>query len=184
MKHVFYKRLLAEKHSLSANERIIYSFLVYNSICNCEDVWDKETGKFDDSILNEIEYIELPNSISNESGLLCTQIANDLNINKSTVSRTCKKLKSLGILKQKTIQHQSIYKNGYFDLDCDTLNGELLIFYCWLKDLKGENQFIYTNREKLSKMYHMEISDIRWYLHRLKELGFVERQNDGKLLIK
>lgn len=184
MKIIFYKRLLAEKYGLSANERIIYSFLVYNSICNCEDVWDKETGKFDDVPLNEIDYIELPNFITSKNGLLCTQIANYLNINKSTVSRTCQKLKSLGILKQKTILHNQIYKDGFFELDCDALNGELLIFFCWLKDLKGENQFIYTSREKLSKMYHMEISDIRWYLHRLKELGFVERQNDGKLLIK
>lgn len=179
MKNVFYKRLLVEKLDLCINERIIYSFLIYNAICNCEDVWDKETGAFDDTYLTENEYLELPR-------YSCSQLANNINIGKATVSRAFHKLELIGIIDKKNgfIYHNGIYKEGYFNLKGKDLNGQLLVFYSWLNYLKGGKSYIFASRQKISELYHIELSDIRWYLHRLKELGFVERKDDGKLLIK
>ena len=186
MKNVFYNRLIAEKHDLSADERIVYSFLVYNAICNCEDVWDKSTGKFVDDYLNENDFLELPYNSFNEGKFACTDVAKFLNIGKATASRTFRKFEFLGIIdkNRKIIYHNNIFKEGYFDLNDGKLKGELLVFYSWLKDLKGTNQYIYANRNKLAELYHVKMSDVRWYLHRLKELDLVERQDDGKLLIK
>lgn len=187
MKLVFYKRLIADKCGLTANERIVYSFLVYRSICDYEYAWNPTDGTFDDVAIKECgEYIDLPFCCLKNDNFACTRVAKILNIDKSTVSRSVQKLKFLGIIdiSQKTIRHNELFMDGYFEINCEKLKGELCIFYYWLKDLKGDNQYIYANRLKLSSMYYSELQDIRWYLHKLKELGYIERQSDGKLLIK
>ena len=107
-----------------------------------------------------------------------TEVAKKLNISRSTVVRFVNKINKFEELEKYTV-------NGFFLLRfMDGLSGQILVFFSWLHDIAGKEKIIYANRQKLAKMYNVELKDIRWYLHKLKTLGYIERQSDGKLLLK
>ena len=187
MKNVYYKRLLADRFGLSASERIVYSFLVYQSLCNLDDVWDSE-GKCDIEIIKEYgDSFPLPFFMFDDFSKFCygVTISRNTMVSQSTVSRAINKLITYGIINidKQTINHNYLYENGFFDLKGD-LKGELLIFYSFLLDIKGDGNVIFANREKIASIYHVEMKDIRDYLQRLKKLGLIERDNNNKLIIK
>lgn len=124
-----------------------------------------------------ISYL-LSNKITNLKETNKTEIANKLGINRSTIIRLWGKLNKYEELRKYTV-------NGFFPLKTRKgLSGQLLVFFSWLYDLSGQEKMIYADRQKLASMYHVELHDIRWYLHKLKKLGYIERLNNGKLLIK
>ncbi len=185
MKKVFYKRLLAERKEFSASERIIYSFLLYTSISECEDAWDKEWGTFDVISLNDLDYLQIPLFLLNEkSEVSCTNLSKVVNISKATTSRAIKGLYDKKILVKDTIINEELYDEGYFDLSKVKLSSELLIFYSLLLNISGDKKMIYAKREKLAKLYHVKPEYIREYLHRLKDLDLVERGEHNVLILK
>ena len=190
MRKIFYYRnLVANRLNLTADESIVYSYLVYRCICECEDAWDKETGKFDDVAISYYsEEIEIPTSLKNIRNDLIhvSRIAEELDMNKSTISRCIKRLIELGYIDrgQENIKHNELYSQGYFELKYDSkLNGALLIFFSWLLDLRKDKPAIYANRNKLSSMFHEPLSHIREYLYRLNKLGLIGRDKNGALLL-
>lgn len=180
MKSVYYKRLLWDKMGLSAGERIVYSNLVYPSICCYEESWDKETGEYDSVNLIDEDEIRLATKLTSNS------IETINPISRATAWRSIKTLIDKNIIdeKMRNIRLNDILSNGYFTLQLDSgLKNELLIFYSWLVDLAKDNHIILCNREKLSSMYHSDINDIKYYLKRLKALGLVERNEKNQLKI-
>ena len=183
-KVLFYKCLINERFGLSADECILYSYLVYQSISGYEDVWDKESGKFDDYSIKECNgWVSIPQTLySHKYGNInCQKIANFLGISRVSVWRMIKKFVNIGIIDniQGNINTKYIYVNGFFELQTSTkLKGELLIFFSWLMDLKGCSPAIYAKRKKLACMYHSTFSNIRDYMHRLNKLGLVKRDEN------
>ena len=181
MKSVFYKCLIADRMGLSAGERIIYSNLVYNSLCNYEESWNKETGKYD-SVNLEYE-TELPLGISMTSNTIESRNP----VSRTTAWRTIKVLAQKGIITDdyNYIRLNNILSKGYFTLQTDSgLKNELLIFYSWLVSVAKDKRMIFCNRERLKTMYHVGIEDIKYYLKRLNQLGLVERDKKNNLIIK
>lgn len=188
-KVIYYRSLVADRLSLTADESIVYSYLVYRCLCECQDAWDSETGEFDSISLEYYDTaFEIPTSIKNVlTGLIhCTNVSEELHMNKSTVSRCVKRLIELGYIdvEQENIMHKNIFKQGYFELkyDCN-LNGVLLIFFSWLIDLKKDKPAIYANRKKLAGMFCETLVHVREYLHRLKHLGLIGRDKNGALTL-
>jgi len=190
MKNVYYKRLIADRQCLNATERIVFSFLVYCSICDLDDVWDKETGTYDKYALEEYgDTFPLPNYMFDFEGIFCygNKISKQTGVSQPSVSRAINKLHDMGIVyDNNTIKHCDIYVNGFFTLDNKSgLKNELLIFYSWLKNLRGNDKFIFSTRKRLSEMYgYIGEKNIRDYLQRLKKLGLVERDEYKRLIIK
>ena len=116
---IYYKRLFAYRQRQSASERIVYSFLVYNAICERDDVWDKETGKYNQDVMQSIDdYIQIPIYFLNERhDVKVNALAKQLGLGKATISRIIEKFKTNGIiLHGRYIRHDGIYKDGYFTL--------------------------------------------------------------------
>ena len=180
MKSVFYKSLLIDKIGLSAGERIVYSNLAYNAICGYEETWDKETGKYD--AINLSDEYEIP--------IYDTMTSNTIEsinpISRVTAWRAIKKLVSVNIIDENRehIRLNNIMANGYFTLQIESgLKNELLIFYSWLVDLAKDTKIIYCNREKLCQLYHSDMNDMKYYLKRLNQLGFVKRNEKNNLIV-
>lgn len=191
MKRIFYKGLLPKRLGLSASERIVFSCIVYHALANLDDVWDKESGKFDELSVKEYgDTFELPSHFFNYEDKFCfgVTISKRTGVSQPTVSRAIKKLCELGYLdfEKKLVYHQYIYTNGYFELvENVKLSGELLIFYSWLIDIKGDGHIIFASRDKLASLYHVQMQDVRDYIKRLKELDLVERdKRNNQLIIK
>lgn len=187
---IYYKRLFAYRQRQSASERIVYSFLVYNAICERDDVWDKETGKYNQDVMQSIDdYIQIPIYFLNERhDVKVNALAKQLGLGKATISRIIEKFKTNGIiLHGRYIRHDGIYKDGYFTLSTNKkLSGELLIFYSWLLDLtkEKETKAIYSSMIRLGELYNGKMEEIRDYLQRLKKLGLVERDEYKRLILK
>lgn len=187
---IYYKRLFAYRQRQSASERIVYSFLVYNAICEMDDVWDKETGKYNQDVMQSIDdYIQIPIYFLNERHeVKVNALAKQLGLGKATISRIIERFKTNGIISHgRYIRHDGIYKDGYFTLSTnEKLSGELLIFYSWLLDLtkEKETKAIYSSMIRLGELYNGKMEEIRDYLQRLKKLGLVERDEYKRLILK
>ena len=189
-KVILYKSFLYDRRNLSADECIVYSYLVYSCISECSEAWDKDSGDFDDYSLKENGgMIEIPISLINirNNSIHCSRIAESLGVNKSTISRALQKLETKDYIysNEQRVLCDGIYDNGYFELKMDSgLKGELLIFYSWLLDLKKDKPAIYAKREKIASMYNKPLEYIRDYLQRLRKLGLIERGKNLELIIK
>jgi Mn-dependent DtxR family transcriptional regulator len=187
---IYYKRLFAYRRQQSASERIVYSFLVYNAICERDDVWDKETGKYNQDVVQSFDdYLQIPIYFLNERHeVKVNALAKQLGLGKATISRIIEKFKTNGIiLHGRYIRHDGIFKDGYFTLSTnEKLRGELLIFYSWLLDLtkEKETKAIYSSMIRLGELYNGKMEEIRDYLQRLKKLGLVERDEHKRLILK
>ena len=189
MKRIYYKRLIADRQHLSAAERIVYSFLVYQSLCNLDDAWDKETGKFDKTAIKEYgDCFALPDFCFEDNKFVYgSKIAKYTGVSQATVSRAVRKLADVGLIDWdcREIKHNDIYEDGFFTLDDKVkLTGELLIFYSWLLYLKKDGKFIFATRNKLATNYHVKAEDVRDYIARLKDEKLAERDENGNLIIK
>ena len=179
MKSIYYKRLIADRMELSASERILYSNLVYDAICNYDDTWDKETGEFDAVNLIDVETIPLTMSTA------CNHLSVKIQTSKVKAWQSIRKLKEMNIIDDGDIRLNDIHTNGYFTLMTESgLKGELLIFYSWLLDLSKWRRVVFCNRKKLSELYCVNENDIKYYLKELKKRGFIERDEHNHLIIK
>ena len=199
MKSVFYKRLLYDKTlDLSPCKKIVYSYLVYHSICYMwGDVINKEDNNtFDLSLLQDKgDTFELPYFMFNNQGRFwyANKMSTDCGINQSTISRTISELENKGLIATEydyhVVYHSNIYDDGYFTLLSDTgFESALLIFFSWLCNLKGSKEFIYANNKTLSELFFVVVN--RWseqaianYIHRLTKMGFVKRDEYKRLRI-
>lgn len=191
---VFYQGLSAKECDLSPAEKIVYSFIVYHSICDMDCAFDKELGTFDEkavreTIWNENRIISLPMKFFND-GKFCvvTLISKSTNISIGKVSEAIKSLSSKGLLDLDNgyvFVTAYIHISNYFKLHREKnkrLRGELLIFYSWLVYLtRNNNGIIYTTQKKLSQMYHCNrVESIQSFFARLKELHLLVKDENDK----
>lgn len=162
---VFYKALLSNE-SMTPNDKIVYSFLLYKSYYNDKD--EDNDGWIE---LKKISYRKL---------------AEQLSISPRCVISSLQKLKSLNLITEDEIRAKDVMKDGYFELykPRKELRNELLIFYSYLK-----NKAIYfggmidTFKYKLAEDYGTTKIGITNLLNRLYKLGLAERLPNGKLKV-
>ena len=193
MKCVFYKRLLLsnKKLVLSPCEKIVYSNLFYHAICFIwGEVIDKDdNNKFDEVLLEEQgDSLELPFYMFNKSGKFwyANKMSTYCGISQSSISSAFESLAYYGIIdiKKKTIKHNNIYKEGFFEIKQElNLEAALLIFTSWLYKLKGKDKHIYANNKKLAALYYTTEQTIANYIFRLKKLGYAERDKSKRLIL-
>lgn len=104
-----------------------------------------------------------------------------LNINRKTVISSIKKIEELRLIEQK----EYIFSGGYFELTkMKALNGELLIFYSFLKDKSAKYGYcIDTYKSKIGEQIGKTKIAITKYINRLSRIGLVKRLENGKLKI-
>lgn len=184
MKIVFYRALLTQCRELTPTERVIYSFLISKSLLSLGDFFDSDGSCMDMSSLYE--------SIEDDNWLeLCSitnsKIAQELCISRQTVIRCVCRLKRLGYISHdKLFVGVVLLRSGYFELhNIDVLNGELLIFYSYIKDKsKKYGGCVDTYKSVLAEQLNTTKVSITKLLNRLYELGFAKRLEDGTLMIK
>lgn len=172
---------------LTANERILYSFLLSKSIARAMGMFDPDGEHINEDDLGY--YIE-------ERGVPLVEmskerIARELSMSRRSVINAFRKFWEKGIIKdgigEKILFVSSlIYKCGFFELLMNSrLNGELLIFYSYLVS-KGERYgySIDTFTSKLADDYGKTPNTISQYLKRLKAAGLTRRGADGRLDIE
>lgn len=190
MKVIYYEGLIERDYGLSANERIIYSFVLYQSLSYMwREIIDDEDYKVETEKIEELDNeIDLPSFYFAENGQLkCERtIAKKTGINQSTVSRVFTRLRKMGIadFNREKIRHLGLFKSHYFYLDTASgLKGELLIFYSWLKKIAKGKDVIYASPHRLSEMYCREKEQVIYnYIHRLKD--YLERDENGFIKLK
>lgn len=105
------------------------------------------------------------------------KIQKETKVSRSTIMRFFNKFEDFNDFKK-------YVKQGFFPLVYHkNLSCEILIFYSWLCDLAGSAKIIYCNREKLCQLYHSDMNDMKYYLKRLNQLGFVKRNEKNNLII-
>ena len=198
MKSVFYSGLLDDYCGLTPAEKIVYSFMVYKSICRLDGVFDKETGQLDTCIVKEeIEncnnILELPYEFYHngrfEAGGI---ISESTNVSTGMVSYVLTSLEQKGLLslRSETIKVKYIEFDRFFELmsgTSDKLRGELLIFYSWLVYLtRNYNGTLKMTKEKIASYYYdgCTLDTIKSLIKRLMKLGFVERDEYRRLILK
>lgn len=178
----FYKELLYD-NSLTPNERIVYSYLIYKSITYIDSAFTSDGSELDINVITE--------TLENERYIAMHKIsyrklADELCMSPRSIIDILSDFKFIGIIDGDDIHvPPSIVNGGYFPLHFrNGLNGKLLIFYSYIKN-KSE-QFggqIDTFKWKLAEEFHTTKIAITNMLNRLYRKGFAERLNNGKLKI-
>lgn len=182
MKTVFYKELL-HYDELNANDKIVYSFLIYKSITIIDCVFTTDGECLDLDILNDaISYGEKIDLYK----ISFRKLSVELNITLQTAYSSVQRLKSLSLIDDELIVvPKSIINGSYFDIDTDMeIKGELLIFYSFLKN-KANYFGGYIDSFKYRIAYEMGITKIAVtkLLNRLYKLKLAERMPNGKLKV-
>lgn len=165
IKSVFYKSLFWN-NELTANDKIIYSFIVYKSYYD-----NKTQDKNGYVLMREISY---------------SYIQKCFGICKSCTVASMKKLKSFGFVKDDKVKISGLVESGYFKL-YDTnprIKGELMIFYSYIKH-KSDYFGGYIDSFKYRIAEEMCITKIAVtkLLNRLYKLKLAKRMPNGKLKI-
>ena len=183
MKIVYYKSLLTQAKHLKPNERIIYSFLVSKSICQIDSIYDSDGISImtDElySLLEDCNYIDLFQISVRKLALL-------LHLSPTTVLSSLNRLKELHYIQYNTIfVNKELIEKGYIELHkYDILNGEILIFYSYIRyKAMLFGGYIDTFKAKLAEELDTTKIAITKMLNRLYELSLAQRLNNGKLKV-
>lgn len=192
---VFYREFLKYEW-LNANEKIVYSYLIYKSLTKCEYAFngDNGLGVFDFSQVKEaIEFDE-------ESFIDCIEcsyntIAKDLCITRRTAINVVGSLKDRGLVrewvdedgitrKEIKVILDDITKGYYKFYTSEICNGSLAIFYSYLISKSEYRKApIDTWTCKLAEDFHTSQDNIKKMLSRLMKKGLVYRDSNRHLVI-
>lgn len=146
---------------------------VFQSNGTCVDI-ELIYDYLDDSNWVDMFYISMRN------------LSKELNITLQTAFNCVKRLKEEGyICDDKIYVNRMLLEKGYFELDeMNILNGQVLIFYSYLKDkAQNENGEISINKNNLAELFGVKVHSINQYLQKLYSTRLAKRLDDGKLLI-
>lgn len=175
-KVIFFRHLTIDDltSEWSSSQQIVYSFLLAQSILETTDFFEKDGVGLDlsDLYLFGNGYIELAEYNTKPTYEL-------LNLPKQTFYDCIAFLKNNKIIKDGFIYFSSeIIKHGYFVLRTDLkgLTKRNLIFYSWLWE-RGQKygNTLDTYSYRIAQLTGVNESNVRVILHRLKELGYIER---------
>lgn len=174
---------------LSANDKIVYSALLFHSISNTAEHYDEE-GVFDKSALLEIieynydrdnrcEVFYIPPSINKLSEV--TEMTRNT-VRKCIYNLTYKH----GLISGEHLACPSqLAEMGYVDYPSRHLKGKQLVFYLYLKDRSYlYNGVIDTWAVKLAEGINTNKKSVYNMLYILEENGIVQRLSNNKLWIK
>ena len=190
MKLVFYKTLLKRGKNLTANERILYSFLVSKSISRIDEVFDKNGQMINYGVL-----LDVLNENNNKLPL-CeishAKLAKELGVTRVNIINGFKHLRELGYILQDSNGKDYVFTNeillehGYFLLaDNKDIGGELLIFYSYLIDrINVYDNCVDIPKERLAVDIGKTFVATTKLLNRLYDLGLAKRLENGKIFIK
>lgn len=184
MKKVFFKTLLTRAKNISANERILYSFLASKSIARTDSVFE-----VDGDCINQ-ENLSFAFEEGNKRLDLCeishSKLAKELSMSRQSVITGLKHLKELGYIGDDWIYvNEELIEHGYFELiHTEKISGELLIFYSYLLDKsKKYNYCIDTYKVNIGIKLNKTKVAITKLLNRLYVAGLATRNKDGKLVL-
>lgn len=176
----FYKELLYD-NSLTPNERIVYSYLIYKSISHIGCAFNQD-GIDMDVITDTLEterYITMYK-------ISYRKLADELCMSPRSVIDILHDFKFYGIIDGDDIHIPSaIVNGGYFPLCLrKELNGKLLIFYSYIKN-KSEKfgGQIDTFKWKLAEELKTTKIAITNMLNRLYKLKLAKRLSNGNLIV-
>lgn len=187
---VFYKILFKQREKITGSMAILYSVLVAHSLLRNGEIFDGH-GDFDydaakEFIDNATEggkyYIDYyPLSVS--------YLSKTTGMTKQNIRLTLKRLYDANFI---DVEDEAIYcptsllDDGFMRIPDDTsLRGWQLIDYAFMKERSASYEgTIDTWASVLSELLHTTKENVYMTISRLKEKGYVERQSDGRLLIK
>lgn len=185
MKIVFYKKLLDVNNYMTPSEKILYSFLVSKSVTRLDCIFN--TGGCEIEFDNLCMYLDENSNMIDLCEINHSRIAKELNQTRKTVIDGIKHLEELNIISNDCIfVTKELVCGGYFELlRLDTLKGELLIFYSFLRDKSAKYGYcIDTYKSKMGEYLGKSQIAITKLLNRLYAIGLAKRLDNGKLLIK
>lgn len=197
MKIIYYKSLIKDDLGLTPAERIVYCFIVSQSLLQFDGIFEKDGAELNPDMLDFIEeeeggWVELPTNFYDSNDYLCCgrRIAKHTGVPLSAVQYSIKHLRARGLLnvKEAKVYMGDLWKGGFFELlvgKQKKLRGELLIFHSWLyENTKIVNHVLAASIDRIADNYGKTHGAIRDLIHRLTLLGLTERREDGKLLVK
>ena len=183
MKIIYYRTLLARGQNITHTERIVYSFLVSKSIMQLDEVFQSDGAYIDISLV--YDYLDDSNWVD-MFYISMRNLSKELNITLQTAFNSVKRLKEEGYIRNDKIYvNCELLEKGYFELHkSNVLNGQVLIFYSYLKDkAKNEDDKVSINKNSLAELFGVKVYSINQYLQKIYSLGLAKRLDDGKLLI-
>lgn len=183
MKIIYYRTLLARGQNITPTERIVYSFLVSKSIMQLDEVFQSDGTYIDISLvydyLDDSKWVDM-------FYISMRNLSKELNITLQTAFNSVKRLKEKGYIRNDKIYvNCELLEKGYFELHkSNVLNGQVLIFYSYLKDkAQNEDNKVSINKNNLAELFGVKVYSINQYLQKLYSVGLAKRLDDGKLLI-
>lgn len=187
MKHYLYNAILFEEgheeHKLTHTDRIVYSYLVYQSFWY-EDHCQNVVHARQELVEGENDAIGIAADIDYEldfSGIELWKAANDLRITMRMVYKSLERLRYAGLICDKTVYISRETMSEYFELLPQTgLNGKSLIVFSYIyhirKSFDGGRMRCSTIADKLN-MTPKNISDT---LKVLEESGYITKTRHWK----
>ena len=192
---VFYREFL-KYDWFSANEKIVYSYLIYKSLAVCENAFkgDNGLGVFDFS------EVEAEIGFDDEGYIACTEesyntIAKNLCMTRRTAINVVGSLKDKGLIRE-WIDEDGITRKeikvvlnditkGYYKLyTSEVCNGALAIFYSYLRSKSEYRKApIDTWTYKLAEEFYTSQDNVKAMLSRLMKKGLVYRDSKKNLVI-
>lgn len=192
---VFYREFLKYEW-LNANEKIVYSYLIYKSLTKCEYAFNGDNG------LGVFDFSQVEEAINfDEEGFIdCIEesyntIAKNLCMTRRTAINVVGSLKDRGIIREWVdedgITHKEIkvvlddITKGYYKLyTSEACNGALAIFYSYLRSKSEYRKApLDTWTYKLAEEFHTSQDNVKKMLSRLMKKGLVYRDNNKHLVI-
>lgn len=192
---VFYREFLKYEW-LNANEKIVYSYLIYKSLAECEYAFkgDKGLGEFDFS------EVEAEIGLDDDGFIACVEcsyntIAKDLCMTRRTAINVVNSLKDRGFIRdwvdEDGITHKEIkvilddITKGYYKFyTSEVCNGSLAIFYSYLRSKSEYRKApLDTWTYKLAEEFHTSQDNVKTMLSRLMKKGLVYRDSNKHLVI-
>lgn len=179
---VFYKELF-KFDGLTPNDKIVYSYLAYKSIPRIDGAFQSDGEELDmQMILETLEF---------DDYILCYKVsyrklANILKMSPRSVINSLNRIKEADLINGQKIRIPiRLILGGFFNIYYESqLNGELLVFYSYIKTKAQKyGGQIDTFKKKIAEEMNTTKIAITNLLNRLYKLKLVERLPDGKLKI-
>lgn len=182
MKIVFYRSLIGHAQNLTANERIMYSFLA------SEAVRDKLSDEF--GFINKYELEELVFKYKERLPLPKVSykyLSEALNISYQSAINGYKALKEHNFIdaNNRIYIGLKLFQMGYFEIPRTyDIKGEALLLYAFLRDKAAMNDGIVSEyRSNIAAQFGVKEAMIKQLLSKLYKYNYIERLENGKLKI-
>lgn len=179
MKSVFYASTLVECN-MTVSEAILYSQILYRSICRNYDSFNGDDGKFSFEKYNTEDGCYLP-----IDWVVSNSIADDVNIPRSQFYKAKKSLEDKSYISEKWVKVVGI-EGGYFELlvnttlpDKSRLSGMSLIIYSYLADKTKKYGKVDTYHSKIASKFGIHRVTVERILAELRKLDNVSVEHSG-----